>query len=138
MLRRDTRFAIRDALDCVAILALPSLNIYRRRKAIAEFSAEQRIPTMSGWRDLAVDGNLMTYGPNLDEAWRTAATYVDQPDLFRQSAAYVDRILEGAKPGDLPVQNPTKFELVFNLKTAKALGVTIPPSLLNIADEVIE
>ena len=107
------------------LLALSSLLIFRQRKAIAEFSAQQRIPTMSGWRDFATDGNLMTYGPNPSEAWRNAATYVD-------------KILKGSKPADLPVQLPTKFELVINLRTAKALGLTIPTALLATADEVIE
>jgi len=107
------------------LLALSSLLIYRQSKAIAEFGAQQRIPTMSGWRDFATDGNLMTYGPNPAEAWRNAATYVD-------------KILKGSKPTDLPVQLPTKFELVINRKTAKALGITMPLSLLTIADEVIE
>ena len=108
-----------------AILMLPSLIIYRQCKAIAEFSVRQRILTMSGWRDFAVDGNLMTYGPNPNDAWHTAATYVD-------------KILKGTKPADLPVQLPTKFELVINLKTAKALDVSVPPSLLDTADQVIE
>jgi ABC-type uncharacterized transport system substrate-binding protein len=107
------------------LLALSSLVIFRQSKAIAEFSAQQRVPTMSGWRDFATDGNLMTYGPNPAEAWRNAATYVD-------------KILKGSKPADLPVELPTKFEFLINNKTAKAIGLTIPESILVRADEVIE
>jgi putative ABC transport system substrate-binding protein len=84
-----------------------------------------RLPTMHGSRDYVEAGGLMSYGPNY-------------PDLFRRSADYVDKILHGAKPGDIPVEQPTKYELVLNLTTAKALGLTVPPSLLARADEVIE
>ena len=108
-----------------AILALSSALIYSQLKEIAEFSAKKLIPTMSGWKDFAIAGNLMTYGPDLDEAWQNAATYVD-------------KILKGSKPADLPVQLPTKYELVINLKTAKSLGLTVPPGLLNAADKIIE
>ena len=95
-------------------------------KRIADFAAEQRLPTIYGVReDLIAAGALMSYGTSL-------------PDLFRRSATYVYKIVHGAKPADLPVEQPTKFELVINLKTAKALGLTIPPSLLARADEVIE
>ena len=90
---------------------------------IAELALEIRLPTMERSRRFADVGGLMGYGTNLQE---------------REAARYVDRILRGAKPGDLPVQQPTKFELVINLKTAKALGLTIPPSLLLRADQVIE
>jgi putative tryptophan/tyrosine transport system substrate-binding protein len=96
-----------------------------QRTAIAEFSAKHRIPTVSSWEDFAVDGNLMTYGPNLQDAWRRLATYVD-------------KILKGTKPADLPVEQPTKFQLVINLKTANALGLTIPRSLLVRADRIVE
>ena len=80
---------------------------------------------MTGFRQFAEAGGLISYGPNF-------------PDLFRRAAEYVDEILRGAKAGELPVEQPTKFDLVFNLKTAKALGFTIPPILLARADEVIE
>jgi putative ABC transport system substrate-binding protein len=107
------------------ILAFPSVLIYRQRKAIAEFAVKQRIPTMSGWRDFAVDGNLMTYDPDVREAWRHVATYVD-------------KILKGSKAADLPVEEPTKLELVINLRTAGAIGLTIPPTLIALADAVIK
>jgi len=84
-----------------------------------------KLPTMFGPREHAEAGGLLSYGP-------------DRADLYRRAATYVDKILKGAKPGDLPVQQATKFELVINLKTAKALGLTIPPSLLGRADEVIQ
>jgi putative ABC transport system substrate-binding protein len=108
-----------------AIVAFPDVLIMSQAKAIASFAATRRIPAVSGWAEFAVGGNLMTYGPNLHESWHYLATYVD-------------KILRGAKPADLPVEQATKFELVINLKTAKALGLTIPPSLLLRADQVIE
>jgi len=108
-----------------AIVAFPDVLIMSQAKAIAEFATKRRIPAVSGWAGFAVAGNLMTYGPNLDESYRTIAVYAD-------------RILKGAKPADLPVEQPTKYQFVVNLKTAKALGLTIPPSVLARADEIIE
>jgi putative ABC transport system substrate-binding protein len=95
------------------------------RKLILDLSTRHRLPTIYAYRYFVVDGGLISYG-------------VDAIDPFRQAASYVDRILRGEKPADLPVQAPTKYELVINLKTAKALGLTIPPMLLARADEVIE
>ena len=108
-----------------AIIAVEDPLTFGQRKLIAEFSAKNRLPTIYGLRELAELGGLLTYGASLRDLWYRAA-------------GYVDKILKGAKPGDLPVQQPTKFELVINLKTAKTLGLTIPPSLLARADEVIE
>jgi putative tryptophan/tyrosine transport system substrate-binding protein len=84
-----------------------------------------RLPTVHGFREFTVAGGLMSYGPNL-------------PSLFHRAAEYVDKILRGAKPGDLPIEQPIKFDLVINLTTAKAIGLTIPESFLLRADEVIE
>jgi putative ABC transport system substrate-binding protein len=95
------------------------------RKHVAEFAARHRIPAVSGWSVFAESGGLFTYGPRLSET-------------FRRLADHVVRILQGAKPSDLPVERPKVFELVINLKTARVLGLAIPPSLLARADEVIE
>jgi putative ABC transport system substrate-binding protein len=95
------------------------------RAFIMGLAKRYKLPTIYQFRRFAAEGGLISYGP-------------DTADIFRRSAAYVDRILKGAKPADLPVQNPSKFELVINLSTAKALGIEIPPSLLARADEVIE
>jgi putative ABC transport system substrate-binding protein len=109
--------------DGLIVLPAPSTNT--QRKLIVELAARHRLPVIHALRAAVADGALMSYGVSI-------------PDLFRQAAGYVDRILKGEKPADLPVQQPTKFELVINLKTAKALGLTIPPSLLLRADQVIE
>jgi putative tryptophan/tyrosine transport system substrate-binding protein len=95
------------------------------RTQIVSFASQHRLPAMYGFREFAEAGGLIAFGANL-------------ADLYRRAAIYVDKILKGAQPGDLPVAQPTKFELVINLKTAKALGLTIPPSLLARADQVIE
>jgi putative ABC transport system substrate-binding protein len=95
------------------------------RARIIESAAHQRVPTMYGWRDFVEEGGLMSYGPNIKV-------------LIRKAASYVDRIIKGEKPGALPVEQPDRLELVVNLKTAKALEIELPPSLLARADEVIE
>jgi len=108
-----------------AMIALPDALVMLRRKQIIEFAARQRIPVISGWSEFAKSGGTMTYGPNLKAS-------------FQRLAIYVDKILKGANPGELAVEQPTKFELVINLKAAKAIGLPIPPLFLARADEVIE
>jgi putative ABC transport system substrate-binding protein len=108
-----------------AIVAFPDVLIMSQAKTIAEFATRRRIPAVSGWGAFAVAGNLMAYGPNVDESYQIVA-------------AHVAKILSGTNPADLPIEQPTKFELVINLKTAKALGLTIPPAVLARADEVIQ
>jgi putative ABC transport system substrate-binding protein len=107
------------------ILAIEDSMLVSYRSPIVESVARARLPAIYAFRQFVDVGGLMSYGPNL-------------PDSFRRSAVYVDKILKGARPADLPIQQPTQFELVINLKTAKALGLTIPPSLLGRADEVIQ
>lgn len=113
----------REGPAAVLMLESPTFVVHRAR--IAELAARHRLPTLSWSRSMTEAGCLMSYG-------------ADQVDLARRAAYFVDRILRGATPGDLPVQQPTKFELVINLKTARALGITIPQSMLLQADKVIE
>jgi putative ABC transport system substrate-binding protein len=108
-----------------ALIIASTARLFSYRKRIAELAVKHRLPTVAGLREYVEAGSLASYG-------------TDYPDLFRRAAVYVDKIFKGAKPGDLPVEQPTKFELVINLKTAKALGLTIPQSLLGRADEVIQ
>ncbi len=107
-----------------ALTVLPSVMFFNERRRLVDLAAKNWLPAAYPWREVVDAGGLMAYGPNV-------------ADLFRRAATYVDKILKGAKPADLPVEQPTKFELVINFKTAKALGLTIPPSLLQRTDEVI-
>ena len=107
------------------LIVLPSPVIAANRERAIALAAQHRLPAVYAFRFFVESGGLLSYG-------------VDTADLFRRAASYVDRILRGAKPAELPVQQPTKFELIINLKTAKALGLEIPPTLLVRADEVIE
>jgi putative tryptophan/tyrosine transport system substrate-binding protein len=115
--------ALNGRADALYVCADPLVSANATR--INALALARRLPTMHDLREYAVPGGLMSYGPNI-------------PDLFRRAADYVDKILHGAKPADLPVEQPTKFDLVVNLATAKALGLTIPESFLLRADEVIE
>jgi putative ABC transport system substrate-binding protein len=107
-----------------AVIVFPDALTMAHRKEIAESSAKSRMASISGWSEFVEAGGMMTYGPNLF-------------DSFRRVAIYVDKILKGTKPADLPVEQPMKFELVINLKTAKQIGVTIPPNVLARADRVV-
>jgi ABC-type uncharacterized transport system substrate-binding protein len=119
----SVRIAVRS--NAKALFVLESPLIYRARKEIADLALRQRLSTSFAFREYVDVGGLVSYG-------------VSFPEMFRRIAEYVDKILKGAKPGDLPIEQPTKFELVINLKTAKALGLTIPPSVLLQANQVIE
>jgi putative ABC transport system substrate-binding protein len=124
---REAQDVVRRALTAKsqAILMLTSPIVLRAQRQIAELAAQHRLPTVSGFSTFPDDGGLLAYGASF-------------PAMWHQVAGYVDRILRGAKPGDLPVERPARFELRINLKTAKALGLTIPPSLLARADQIIE
>jgi putative ABC transport system substrate-binding protein len=115
--------ALAGQVDAIYVFGDPVVNTNRAQ--ISALSLAARLPTVASFRELVDAGGLMSYGANL-------------PDQFRRAADYVDKILRGAKPADLPIEQPTKFDLVVNLKTAKALGVEVPPMLLSRADEVIE
>ena len=121
----DGAFAAMAKERAVALLVFGDPMFFLHRARLADLALKNRLPSMSTQWQWVDAGGLMSYGPSL-------------PDLWRRAATYVDKILKGAKPADLPVEQPTKFELVINLKTAKALGLTIPPSLLGRADEVIQ
>jgi putative ABC transport system substrate-binding protein len=107
------------------LLIFPNPMLFEARGSIVAHAAKSRLPAVYPWREAASVGGLMSYATNF-------------PDMYRRAATYVDKILKGAKPADLPIEQPTTFELVINLKTAKALGLVIPPSLLQRADQAIE
>ena len=117
-------FGVMRSARAAALAVLPDSMLIGQGKRIVEFTNASRLPAITPWRQFPELGGLMSYG-------------VNQATEFRRAARYVDRILKGAKPADLPVEQPTKFELVINLKTAKALGITIPSTLLALADELI-
>jgi putative ABC transport system substrate-binding protein len=123
----DTAFAALTQAGADAVMVIPDAVLLNsgRGQVVADLAATHRLPVMYGWREWVVAGCLMSYGPS-------------RPGMYRRVAIYVDKILKGAKPAELPVEQATTFELVINLKTAKALGVTMPPSLLLLADEVIQ
>ena len=131
---RVTAVRVRDASDIARALSIVrseridgvivDLAIGQSVSQILELTAKRALPTISGRREFVLNGGLLAYG-------------ADYPDLYRRAAAYVDKIARGANPGSLPVQQPTRFELIVNLRTASTLGVTIPESVLARADEVI-
>jgi ABC-type uncharacterized transport system substrate-binding protein len=122
----DPAFAAMTHAGADALLVLPDVALMDPLHGrIAALATQSRLPAMYGWRAYVEAGGLMAYGPSLRDLWRRAASYVD-------------KLLKGAKPADLPVEQPTKFELVLNRKTAQALGITFPPTLLVLADEVIQ
>jgi putative ABC transport system substrate-binding protein len=120
----ESAFAAMTAKRAEALVLAGDILFLNDRTRLAELAAQRRLPTMCSMREYAQDGGLMAYGPS-------------SPDLFRRAATYVDKILDGARPADLPIEQPTKFELLVNLKTAARLGLSIPSSLLLRADEVI-
>ena len=121
----DDAFAAMARARAEALLVTTNPLFLAQRERIVDLAAKHRLPGIYGWREYAEAGGLLSYDTNLTDSYRRLATYVD-------------KILKGAKPGDLPIEQPTKFELVINLKTAKALGLTIPPPLLSRADRLIE
>jgi ABC-type uncharacterized transport system substrate-binding protein len=121
----ETAFQAAVKREAGALITLDDTLLFTHRTQIVKLAAGRRLPAIYGFREFVDAGGLMSYAPNI-------------ADMYRRAATYVDKILKGAKPADLPIEQPTKFELIINLKTAKALGLTIPPSLLQRADQVIE
>lgn len=121
----ETAFATMAGNGSDAFMTFADSMTYVHAKRLAETAASRRIPGIYAYQEISDAGGLMSYGPNI-------------PDMFRRASVFVDKILKGSKPGDLPIEQPTKFGLVINLKTAKALGITVPQPLLLRADRMIE
>jgi putative ABC transport system substrate-binding protein len=121
----DRAFSTMTKGRAEAFMVFPSTMLFNERRRIVDLAAKSQRPAIYQSRQFVEIGGLISYGASIN-------------DLIRRAATYVDKILKGAKPADLPVEQPTKFELVINLKTAKALGLTLPPSLLRHPDEVIQ
>ena len=121
----ENAFAAMNGFAAQALIVLTDPILFSQRKRIVDLANKYKLPAVYSFQGFVEEGGLMSYGPS-------------DADLFRRAAGYVDRILKGAKPGELPVEQPTKFDLYINLKTAKALGLAVPSSLLATADEVIE
>ena len=122
-IQRAFSIMVQNGAEALVVAADPYL--IQQRRQIAELAAKSSLPAIYGLREYAEAGGLMSYGPN-------------RADIYRRAATYVDKILKGAKPGDLPIEQPTKFELVINLKAAKALGLKFPREVMTLADEVIQ
>ena len=120
----EPAFATATSVGVGALIVWRNFLNETHRSRILQLAAQRRLPVMSDGREFVDDGGLMSYGPSVS-------------DSFRRAATYVDKLLKGAQPADVPIEQPTKFELVINLKTAKALGLTLPPTLLFQAEEVI-
>ena len=120
----ERAFAAMAEARAGALVVSPTPKLFEARGQIVAHAAKSRLPTVYAWRDAVEAGGLVSYATNF-------------PEMYRRAAIYVDKILKGAKPADLPIEQPTRFELVINLKAAKALGLSIPESLLQRADEVI-
>ena len=121
----DRAFSDMTRAHAGSLTVLPSPMFFNERSRLVDLATKHRLPVGYPWREGPDAGGLISYGPSI-------------ADLYRRAATYVDKILKGAKPGDLPIEQPTKFELIINLKTARTLGLTIPPALQVRADRIIE
>src|SRR5262249_29448585 len=121
----DAAFRAMNDSKTEGIVAVPDNLIMLQRISLAQFAKDQRIPVISGWGEFAHSGGLMTYGPNSTK-------------FFRRLADYTKKIISGVKPSEIPIEQPTTFELVINLRTAKSIGLTIPPTLIARADQLVE